>query len=355
MSRYSTSVVMLVLTLVGMPVSRVFAQNAGFEPGARFLIPGGASGPIALEAATHRVYLPQGTHVSVLDARTGEVVGDITDTPGVTRVALDDLSHRAFILSNNASTLTVVATNVPGFTTRRTIDLRHPANLMFVDPSSQRGIAVSGDEVTAVEHERWNVIEKPLGSDLGIPTVVTPGINGYAYVAFHGGVVGVLNTESLTVANTDKHSLGKDCKNPTTLLLDGSGDHLLVGCGEGRLKAFSVTTWKELGSLKVCRSAPNGTAFYKGEDLIVSSCADRLTFVQEQSSPPFLTVLQELKTERGIDSLVLDAGQANDPTIILAVMQPPHDARDAASVGSTPSVAIRKVSRAAVSATSTSH
>jgi hypothetical protein len=154
MNRLSTVAVILVLTL-GMPASQVSAQSAGFELGAQFLVPGGASGPIAIDTSSHRIYFPQDTHISVLDDRSGELVGDIEGTPGVTRVAVDELSPRAFIISENGSTLTVVATNVPGFTDRQSISLHHPADLVFVDPSSQRGIAVSEYEVTAIERWRW--------------------------------------------------------------------------------------------------------------------------------------------------------------------------------------------------------
>ena len=42
----------------------------------------------SLDSATQRLYLSRGTHVVIVDTRTGHIAGDIADTPGVHGIAL---------------------------------------------------------------------------------------------------------------------------------------------------------------------------------------------------------------------------------------------------------------------------
>ena len=58
-----------------------FAQTFKVE---KFDIKGdGGTDYVAVESATGRVFVSRGTHMMVVEGKTGKVLGDIPDTPGV--------------------------------------------------------------------------------------------------------------------------------------------------------------------------------------------------------------------------------------------------------------------------------
>src|SRR5258708_39747881 len=75
---------------------------------AKFSIGGdGGTDYLTAEPGTARVFVSRGTHVMVLDAATGKVVGDIPDTPRVHGIAIAPKSGRGFITNGGDSTVTM--------------------------------------------------------------------------------------------------------------------------------------------------------------------------------------------------------------------------------------------------------
>src|SRR5213593_5174188 len=75
---------------------------------AKFNIGGdGGTDYLTAEPGTGRVFVSRGTHVMVLDAATGKLVGDIPDTPRVHGIALAPNSGRGFITNGGDSTVTM--------------------------------------------------------------------------------------------------------------------------------------------------------------------------------------------------------------------------------------------------------
>src|SRR5579862_4460694 len=62
---------------------------------------------ITAEPATGRVFIPRGSHVMVVDGRTGKVLGDIADTPRVHGVALARKAGHGFTTNRGDSTVTM--------------------------------------------------------------------------------------------------------------------------------------------------------------------------------------------------------------------------------------------------------
>src|SRR5256886_12787060 len=76
---------------------------------AKFSIGGdGGTDYLTAEPGTGRVFVSRGTHVMVLDAATGKLVGDIPDTPRVHGIALAPNSGRGFITNGGDSTVPMV-------------------------------------------------------------------------------------------------------------------------------------------------------------------------------------------------------------------------------------------------------
>src|SRR6059058_5621470 len=75
---------------------------------ARFNIGGdGGTDYLTAEPGTGRVFVSRGTHVMVIDGRTGKVIGDIPDTPRTHGIALAPKSNHGFTTNGGDSTVTM--------------------------------------------------------------------------------------------------------------------------------------------------------------------------------------------------------------------------------------------------------
>src|ERR1700752_4083714 len=81
------------------------AQNFKVE---KFDIKGdGGTDYVAVEAATGRVFVSRGTHMMVVDGRTGNVLGDIPDTPGVHGAGIATKAGHGFTTNGGNSNVTM--------------------------------------------------------------------------------------------------------------------------------------------------------------------------------------------------------------------------------------------------------
>jgi len=85
----------------------VFGEQAGGRPAGYHVIKqtllGGEGGwdYVTLDASAHRIYVPRGTHVMVLDERTHKAVADIPGMRGIHGVAVVPKANRGFVTGND--------------------------------------------------------------------------------------------------------------------------------------------------------------------------------------------------------------------------------------------------------------
>src|SRR6478672_13715511 len=95
-----------VLFAVGVLVPRTTrAQTFKVE---KFDIKGdGGTDYVAVEPATGRVFVSRGTHMMVVDGKTGTVIGDIPDTPGVHGAGIATKAGHGFTTNGGNSMVTM--------------------------------------------------------------------------------------------------------------------------------------------------------------------------------------------------------------------------------------------------------
>src|ERR1700686_1461140 len=105
MTKYSLSIPALILAVSLAGPRNASAQTFKVD---RFSIGGeGGTDYLTAEAGTGRVFVSRGTHVMVIDGRTGKVLGDIPDTPRTHGIALAPRSNHGFITNGGDSTVTM--------------------------------------------------------------------------------------------------------------------------------------------------------------------------------------------------------------------------------------------------------
>ena len=62
---------------------------------------------LTIDSTAQRLYVSRSTHVSVVDLKTGAVVGDVPDTAGVHGIAIDPKSGHGFTSNGRSNTVTI--------------------------------------------------------------------------------------------------------------------------------------------------------------------------------------------------------------------------------------------------------
>ena len=105
---------------------------------------------VAVDSAARHVFVSHGTHVVVLDADSGKVVGDIPDTQGVHGIAIASDAGRGFTSNGRANTVTVF--DLKTFKTQGTVKTGTNPDAIVYDPATNRIFTMNGrsQDTTAV-------------------------------------------------------------------------------------------------------------------------------------------------------------------------------------------------------------
>src|SRR5207245_7006794 len=109
---FSEALMRILLTIalfVSLPITTaVFAGPSGYHVDKTYKIGGeGGWDYLTVDSKARRVYLSRGTHVMVVDADSGAVIGDIPNTNGVHGIALVPELKKGFISDGRDGTVTI--------------------------------------------------------------------------------------------------------------------------------------------------------------------------------------------------------------------------------------------------------
>src|ERR1700687_4578920 len=153
--RYQIRFVMA--AVIGLAASFLLTDRAQAAPGASGFhvvktIPIGGPGRwdyCLVDSAARRLYVAHATHVVVLDADSGAVVGDIPDTLGVHGIALAPELSRGFTSNGRANTVTIFdLKTLKAIATVKSGGLNPDA--IYYDAASKRVFAFNGRSANAV-------------------------------------------------------------------------------------------------------------------------------------------------------------------------------------------------------------
>jgi YVTN family beta-propeller protein len=258
---------------------------------------------VSIDQLNSRLYASHGTAVNVVDLKTGQPVGTISDMKGVHGIAIDNKANRGFISDGRANA--VVAFDLKTLQKLATIPVtaEGPDAIMY-DPYSDRVFSFNG------ESNNSSVIDPNSLKQVGT-------------VALGGGPEFAVSDEKGKIYNNleDKNSLNvidvrtlKVIKNyplapgggPTGIALDKKGQRAFSVCREN--KAMEVV---DINKGKVIATVPIGAgvdavAFDPETKLIFCSNGDGTTTIIKQDTPDNYTVVQTLSTQYRAKTLALD-------------------------------------------------
>ena len=198
---------------------------------AKFDIKGdGGTDYVAVEAATGRVFVSRATHMMIVDGKTGTVVGDIPDTPGVHGAGIATKAGHGFTTNGGNSTVTMFDLKTLAVIRQIKIEQGGLDGIMYDEPD---------DKIILTNHSR----------PIGTLTAIDPKT---------GDIVATVELEDTA---------------PEGAAADGKGHIFVNNESKHTIQVVDVKTWKATASwpLAPCEG-PTGIAYDRATNRIFSGC-----------------------------------------------------------------------------------
>ena len=256
---------------------------------------------VTFDTARSRIFIARSTRVQVVDANSGQLVGEIPNTEGVHGVALAYSLNKGYTSNGRDTTVTVFdfVSLLPG----RTIHVTgaNPDAILF-DSASRRVFTFNGrgENTTAIDAVGDTVVGTlALG---GKPETAVSDGTGHIFVNIEDkSTIVEFDAEKLTVLHT--YPLAP-CEEPSGLAIDIAHHRLFAGCGNKMMAVVDATN----GHVIATPATDDGTDANAFDAVIAtafsSNGAGTLSIVTEQSPGRF--VAQNIATERGARTMALD-------------------------------------------------
>ncbi len=273
---------------------------------AKFSIGGdGGTDYLTAEPGTARVFVSRGTHVMVLDAATGKVVGDIPDTPRVHGIALAPKSGRGFITNGGDSTVTMFDLKTLAVIKKLRIPTGGLDGIMYED---------FADRIILTNHSRpigtAVALDAKTGDIVGTaqleddsPEGAASDGNGKIFVNNEGkNTMQVLDVKTMKVLASWPLA---PCEGPTGIAYDRATNRIFVGCGKTSVVVNPVTG-------KIVATIANGDGvdalgWDPVEKLIyIPAGRDSNVTVVHEDTPDKYSVVATVVTMRGAKTISVD-------------------------------------------------
>jgi YVTN family beta-propeller protein len=256
---------------------------------------------LTLDNSSNRLYISRSTHVMVIDADSGQLVGDIPDTPGVHGIALAPEFGRGFVSNGREGTVTVF--DLHGLKVLNKIKVGDNPDAILYDPASKRVFTFNGksDDVTAIDAAKGEVVGT-IKVD-GKPEFAVSDARGEIFVNIQdkSELMG-LDPNQLEVKSRWPLS---PCEEPTGLAIDRKHRRLFSGCRNKLMAIVDADSGKLVSTLPI-GGGVDATAFDPNTGLAFASCGEGvLTVVHEDSADKF-SVAENVPTKPGARTMALD-------------------------------------------------
>jgi DNA-binding beta-propeller fold protein YncE len=257
---------------------------------------------LTADAKGRRVYISRGTHVMVVDADTGAVVGDIPNTNGVHGIALAPEMDKGFISDGRDNTVTIF--DVTTLKTLGTAPTGKNPDAIIYDPASKRVFTFNGNskDATAVDAKTGTVAGTiALG---GKPEFAVADGTGHVFVNIEDtSEIVQFDSNKLTVENRWKIAPGEE---PSGLAMDLKHRRLFSVCSNKLMVVVDANNGKVITTLPI--GAGTDAAGFDPETgfAFSSNGGDGTLTVVHEDSPDKFTVVENVPTLRRARTMALD-------------------------------------------------
>lgn len=256
-----------------------------------------------VDSAARRLYVAHATHVVVLDADSGAVVGDIPDTLGVHGIALANDLGRGFITAGKANTIIIF-----DLKTLKTIDTVKAGGVnpdaVYYDATSKRVFAFNGRtaNATAINAADGKVVGMIAVG--GRPEFVAGDEHGHVFVNIEDKSQ-LLEIDAQKLSILHRWPLA-GCKEPSGLAFDQKHRRLFSVCTNKKMMVVNADTGAVVATPAIGED-PDAAGFDPDTQLVFSSNGGSgdLTVVHEDS-PDKYTVIENVPTRKYARTMAID-------------------------------------------------
>jgi DNA-binding beta-propeller fold protein YncE len=290
-----------------------FAQAAAGSSGYHVVktIPiGGAGGwdYCAVDSAARRLYVSHGTHVVVLDADSGAIVGDVPNTLGVHGIVLATDLGRGFISAGRANSIIIF-----DLKTLKTIETVKSGGInpdaIYYDAGSKRVFAFNGRSANAIA---INAADGKVAGMIpvgGKPEFAAGDDQGHVFVNVEDkGQLLEIDAQKLSVLH--RWPLA-GCKEPSGLAFDQKNRRLFSVCGNKKMMVVNADSGAVVASPPIGED-PDAAGFDPDTQLVFSSNGESgdLTVIHEDSADKY-TVVENVPTKKYARTMAIDSKTHN--------------------------------------------
>ena len=292
----------LLLALFLLLVSTAAFGASGYQRVKKILLGGeGGWDYLTFDPGSGRLFISRATHVMVLDAATGKVVGDIPDTAGVHGIALAPELGRGFTSNGRADTVSIF--DLKTLATIGQVKTGQNPDAIVFDPASKRVFTMNGrsGDATAIDAATGKAEGTvPLG---GRPEFAVADGGGHIYI-------NIEDKSELVSLDSRKLEVGArwplaPCERPTGLAIDRKHRRLFSGCSNELMAVVDADSGKVIVTLPI-GSGVDATAFDPGLQYAYASNGEGTLTVVHEDSPGKFSVVENVATQRGARTMALD-------------------------------------------------
>jgi YVTN family beta-propeller protein len=257
---------------------------------------------LAFDAKRHRLFISRSTHVQVVDAETGKVVGDIPDTDGVHGIALADDLNVGFTSNGKSNSVTVFDLVTLKVITNVNISGQNP-DVIIYEPRSKHVFAFNGRSNNASVIDAVSLKE--------ISTITLSGRPELAVFNDAGKVfVNIEDKSEIAVIDSSTNKLLKSYPlgggtEPTGLAFDQKHNRLFSVCANKKMVILDSETGKIIAEVAI-GEGPDSAAFDSKLGIVLSSNGDGTLTIVKEDDPDHFSVLQNIVTQKGAKTLAYD-------------------------------------------------
>lgn len=256
---------------------------------------------VGVDSAARRVYVSHGTHVVVLDADSGKIVGDIPDTQGVHGIAIASDAGRGFTSNGRANTVTVF--DLKTLKTEGTVKTGTNPDAIVYDPATKRIFTMNGrsQDTTAI-----NAADSTVAGTLalgGKPEFAVADGKGNIYVNIEDKSELVhFDSKTLTVLNRWPMA---PCQEPSGLAADWKSRRLFAGCDNKLMTVINADDGKVVATVPI-GDGVDANAFDPETNFAFASTGDGNLTVAREDGPDRYTTVATVPTKKSARTMGLD-------------------------------------------------
>jgi len=262
---------------------------------------------LSIDSDARRLYVSHATEIVVIDLKSNQIVGEITNTPGVHGIAL--APKLGLGVTSNGKENKAGIVDLKSLQTLSKVDTSEGPDGMIYNPAMSEAYLFCGraNAATVVDVKGQKVVATvPLA---GRPEFAQadPKANRIYDNLEDQSEVAVIDGAAHTVVTNWPIAPGESALG---MAIDVKSHRLFIGCHNQMMVMMDDRDGRVAATVPIGEGV-DADAFDPKTKLAFASCGDGTTTIAHEDSPDKLTVVQTLQTQRGARTMALDTETHN--------------------------------------------